>query len=179
MGPLQRLPYHPTRSGPLICSPRCGGSSTWSGARSCSCQQSPPGPLYLLASAARMHTQVSRGWYTAAIRNFSQGIRRLEPDPTPEAGPMTMECEPHLGWSHKDILKGANKITVDYHGGQYFMLHDILLKFCQHMKAFNVEFRIYNINARNMPTRLANMKENIGLFDRIEVSTECVLFIPA
>jgi hypothetical protein len=47
------------------------------------------------------------------------------------------------------------------------------------MKTFKVEFRMYNMEVRNMPTRLANMKEDLGLFDRIEVSAESALYILA
>jgi hypothetical protein len=59
------------------------------------------------------------------------------------------------------------------------MLCDLLLNFCQRMKTFKVEFRMYNMEVRNMPTRLANMKEDLGLFDRIEVSAESALYILA
>jgi hypothetical protein len=31
---------------------------------------------------------------------------------------MTGDCEPHMGWSHEDIMKGANKAKADYLGAQ-------------------------------------------------------------
>jgi hypothetical protein len=85
---------------------------------------------------------------------------------------MTGDCEPHMGWSHGDIMKGANKAKNDYLGAQYFMLRGMLLTFGQRMKTFKINFRMYMLDARYLPTRLASWKENVGLFDRIEVSAQ-------
>jgi hypothetical protein len=85
---------------------------------------------------------------------------------------MTGDCEPHMGWSHGDIMKGANKAKNDHLGAQYFMLRGMILKFCQRMKTSKINFRMYMLDARYLPTRLASWKENVGLFDRIEVSAQ-------
>jgi hypothetical protein len=85
---------------------------------------------------------------------------------------MTGDCEPHMGWSHGDIMKGANKAKNDHLGAQYFMLRGMILKFCQRMKTSKINFHMYMLDARYLPTRLASWKENVGLFDRIEVSAQ-------
>jgi hypothetical protein len=71
---------------------------------------------------------------------------------------MTGDCEPYMGWSHEDIMKGANKAKADYLGAQYFMLRGMLLKFCHRMKHFNINFRLYMLDARRLPTHLASWK---------------------
>jgi hypothetical protein len=71
---------------------------------------------------------------------------------------MTGDCEPYMGWSHEDIMKGANKAKADYLGAQYFMLRGMLLKFCHRMKHFNINFRLYMLDARHLPTHLASWK---------------------
>jgi hypothetical protein len=44
--------------------------------------------------------------------------------------------------------------------------------FCQCIKAFKLNFRMYTLDARHLPTRLANWKDKVDLFDRIEVSIQ-------
>jgi hypothetical protein len=69
-------------------------------------------------------------------------------------------------------MKGANKAKDDYLGAQYFMLRGMLLKFCQRIKTFKINSRMYMLDARYLPTRLASWEENVGLFNRIEVSAQ-------
>jgi hypothetical protein len=48
------------------------------------------------------------------------------------------------------------------------MLCNLLSTFCRRTKTFHLPFRIHNLDARDLPTRLSEWNENVGLFDRIE-----------
>jgi len=91
---------------------------------------------------------------------------------TPGVWPIRDDVDPHCGWSYEDIMSGAPKAPNDYLGAQFNILRDLLIKFCTRVKKLNVHFRMYYMDCRYLPARLAQWKEDVGLFDRIEVSSQ-------
>jgi hypothetical protein len=49
-------------------------------------------------------------------------------------------------------------------------MRELLTEFCERAKKMNVHFRMYFLDCRVLPARLVQWKEDIGLYDRIEVS---------
>jgi hypothetical protein len=96
---------------------------------------------------------------------------------TPEKWPMRDDVEPHIGWSHEDIMSGKPTASGDYLGAQFFMLRDLLNKFCNRVKTFDLKFRSYYLDARDLPMRLTNWKEEVGLYDRIEVRAQAAVLM--
>ncbi|KAF2875827.1 hypothetical protein BDV95DRAFT_485026 [Massariosphaeria phaeospora] len=83
--------------------------------------------------------------------------------------PMRDDAEPHQGWDHEDIMKGNLPAKGDVIGNQFFMLRDLLLKFCDRIKNCKLRFHIYAVDARDLPQKLQSMGVHME-YDRIEVS---------
>lgn len=79
------------------------------------------------------------------------------------------DVDPHAGWSHEQIISGAPKAMGDYLGAQFFMLRALLTKFCERVRKINIQLRMYSVDTLDLPIRLAHWKEEVGLFDRVEV----------
>ncbi|KAF2800286.1 hypothetical protein K505DRAFT_382762 [Melanomma pulvis-pyrius CBS 109.77] len=84
--------------------------------------------------------------------------------------PFRDDAEPHCGWSHEDVLRGAQVAKEDMLGSLFFMVRDLLLAFCRRVQTFKIKFRLYALDARDLPTKLNRWNEELGMFDRIEVS---------
>jgi hypothetical protein len=104
--------------------------------------------------------RISRAEYDTWNPTFLQG----------DAWPMALDADPDAGWSHEQIMSGAPKAAGDYTGAQFFMLRDLLSKFCQRVKCLKLKFRMYYMDARDLPMRLTFWKEEVGVYDRVEVS---------
>ncbi|KAF2822328.1 hypothetical protein CC86DRAFT_409945 [Ophiobolus disseminans] len=87
---------------------------------------------------------------------------------TPGVWPIQDDVDPHCGWSHEDIMAGAPKAPNDYLGSQFNMLRALLIKFCTRAKKLDVHFRMYYMGCRQLPARLVQWKEDIGLYDRVK-----------
>ena len=79
---------------------------------------------------------------------------------------MKDDASPLEGWEYHEYIRFAPKSTNDVMGSCFFFLKDILLRFCKRVKNINIHFRLFNVDARELPD-LISMKESH--FDRIEV----------
>lgn len=95
----------------------------------------------------------------------------------PGLWPFRHDVEPSAGWSYEQIMTGAPRATNDYLGAQFNMLRDLLTKFCTRVQNFDVHFRLYYMDCRQLPSRLVQWKEDIGLYDRIEVCKATTLLL--
>jgi hypothetical protein len=83
--------------------------------------------------------------------------------------PFRDDAEPHCGWTHEDVMTGAQLAKDDMLGSLFFMLRGMLLTFCKRVQTMNMKFRLYCLDAHDLPNRLELWKEEVDTFDRIEV----------
>ncbi|CZR56251.1 uncharacterized protein PAC_06139 [Phialocephala subalpina] len=84
--------------------------------------------------------------------------------------PMRDDADPLAGWDYHEYIKFAPKATNDVMGSFFFFLRDALLRFCKRIKDINIHFRLFNVDARELPDHLSTEESQ---FDRIEVSNIC------
>jgi hypothetical protein len=70
------------------------------------------------------------------------------------------------GWLYSDYMKDAPAAKADEHGAIFFHVRALLLQFCGRLRASNISFQMFNVDARQLDDYVEDMK-----FDRIEVST--------
>lgn len=70
------------------------------------------------------------------------------------------------GWDYDEYIRFAPKATNDVVGSFFFFLRDTLLRFCRHIKDIDIHFRLFNVDARELPDCLSTEESQ---FDRIEV----------
>ena len=79
---------------------------------------------------------------------------------------MKDDASPLEGWDYFEFIKFAPKATNDVIGSFFFFLRDKLLRFCERIKDTNICFRLFNVDARELPGYFATEESH---FDRIEV----------
>lgn len=80
---------------------------------------------------------------------------------------MKDDASPLGGWEYDEYIKFSPKATNDLLGSLFFFLRDTLLRFCKRVKDLDIDFRLFNVDARELPTYLSSEESQ---FDRIEVS---------
>ena len=80
--------------------------------------------------------------------------------------PIKDDASPLEGWDYYEYIKFAPKATNNIMGGFFFFLRNTLLRFCKRIKDIDIYFRLFNIDARELPDHLSTEKSQ---FDRIEV----------
>jgi hypothetical protein len=80
--------------------------------------------------------------------------------------PIRDDASPFEGWDYYKYIRFALKATNDVTGSFFFFLRDALLRFCKRIKDIDIHFRLFNVDARELPDHL-NTEES--QFDRIEV----------
>ncbi len=86
--------------------------------------------------------------------------------------PMKDDASPLEGWDYYEYIKFAPKATSDVIGSFFFFLRDTLLRFCERIKDTDISFRLFNVDARELPDYLSKEESQ---FDRIEVSISLLL----
>jgi hypothetical protein len=86
---------------------------------------------------------------------------------TDRVWPMRDDSSPLEGWDYHEYIKFAPTATNDIMGSFFFFLKDTLLRFCHCIKGVNIHFRLYNVDARELPGYFSTEQSQ---FDRIEVS---------
>jgi hypothetical protein len=86
---------------------------------------------------------------------------------------MKDDASPIGGWDHDEYIKFSPKATNDLLGSLFFFLRDTLLRFCKRVKDLDIDFRLFNVDARELPTYLSSEESQ---FDRIEVSFALVSY---
>jgi hypothetical protein len=89
---------------------------------------------------------------------------------------MKDDASPLEGWDYHEYIRFAPKATNDVMGGFFFFLRDRLLRFCNRIKNIDIHFRLFNVDARELPDHLS-MEES--QFDRIEVGISFLLTVLA
>jgi len=85
---------------------------------------------------------------------------------------MRDEASPFEGWDYHEYIRFAPRATNDVMGSLFFFLRHTLLRFCQRIKDLNIHFRLFNIDARELPDHFSTEE---SLFDRIEVRKSFLL----
>ena len=86
--------------------------------------------------------------------------------------PMKDDANPLGGWAYGDALKYMTAANNDVYGGLFYYIRELLLKFCNIIKNGKVAFRLFCLDATELPGHLGKSGDNEMLFDRIEVSNE-------
>ena len=86
--------------------------------------------------------------------------------------PMRDDASPLEGWDYYEYIKFAPKATNDVMGSFFFFLRDTLLRFCERIKDIDICFRLFNVDARELPDYLSTEESQ---FDRIEVGISLLL----
>lgn len=73
---------------------------------------------------------------------------------------------PFQGWDYDEYVRFAPKATNDVVGSLFFFLRDTLLRFCRRIKNIDIHFRLFNVDAQELPDYLSTEESQ---FDRIEV----------
>ena len=68
---------------------------------------------------------------------------------------MRDDASPFEGWDYHKYIRFAPKATNDVMGSFFFLLRDTLLRFCQRIKDLNIHFRLFNVDARELPDHLS------------------------
>lgn len=89
---------------------------------------------------------------------------------------MKDDASPLEGWDYDEYIKFAPKAANDVMGSFFFFLRDMFLRFCKRLKDIDVHFRLFNVDAQELPNYVG-MKE--CCFDCIEVDMIPLLTIPA
>jgi hypothetical protein len=79
---------------------------------------------------------------------------------------MKDDVSPLKGWDYHEYIRFAPKATNNVIGSFFFFLRDMLLCFCKRIKDINIYFRLFNIDARELPDHLSIEESQ---FDYIEV----------
>lgn len=75
---------------------------------------------------------------------------------------------PLQGWDYDEYMKFASKATNDVMGCFFFFMRDTLLSFCNRIRDIDVHFRLFSVDARELP---AHLSADEYPFDRIEVNS--------
>lgn len=71
---------------------------------------------------------------------------------------------PLQGWDYNEYIKFAPEATNDVMGSFFYFLRDTFLQFCKRIEDVDVQFRLFNVDARELPSYLSGTR-----FDCIEV----------
>jgi hypothetical protein len=82
--------------------------------------------------------------------------------------PMKDDASPLAGWDYYAYRTFTSRASNDVMGSFYFFLRDILSRFCNRIKELDVHFRLFHVDARELPRYLSAEESR---FDRIEAST--------
>jgi hypothetical protein len=88
---------------------------------------------------------------------------------------MKDNASPLGGWDYDEYIKFSPKATNDLLGSLFFFLRETLSRFCKRVKDLDIDFRLFNVDARELPTYLISEESQ---FDRIEVSFVVVSYQP-
>jgi hypothetical protein len=80
--------------------------------------------------------------------------------------PMRDNASPFEGWDYYEYIRFAPKATNNVMGSLFFFLRDALLRFYKRIKDIDIHFRLFNVDARELPDHLSTEESQ---FDRIEV----------
>jgi hypothetical protein len=79
---------------------------------------------------------------------------------------------PLQGWDYDEYMKFASKATNDVMGSFFFFLRDTLLSFCKRIRGIDMHFRLFNVDARVLPSYLSTEESR---FDCVEVNHKTCL----
>ncbi|KAF1928848.1 uncharacterized protein M421DRAFT_61946 [Didymella exigua CBS 183.55] len=82
--------------------------------------------------------------------------------------PMMDSACPREGWDCAEYTKHAPIAKADTYGALFFMLRDLLLRFCERVHKVKISFELFCINAVNIGNHTGTRR-----FDRIEISNIC------
>jgi hypothetical protein len=85
---------------------------------------------------------------------------------------MKYDASPLEGWDYHEYIRFAPKATNDFMDGFFFFLRDTLLRFCNRIKDIDIHFRLFNVDARELPDHLGTEESQ---FDYIEVGISVLL----
>lgn len=85
---------------------------------------------------------------------------------------MKDDASPFEGWDYYEYVKFAPKATNDIMGSFFFFLRNTLSRFCNRIKDMDIHFRLFNVDARELPDYLGESQ-----FDRIEVRKNIILIL--
>jgi hypothetical protein len=86
--------------------------------------------------------------------------------------PMKDDASPLEGWAYNDALQYMTAADNDVYGGLFYYIRKLLLRFCKIIKTGKVAFRLFCLDATELPGHLGKSGGKDMLFDRIEVSNE-------
>jgi len=82
---------------------------------------------------------------------------------------MKDDASPLEGWNYYEYIRFASKATSDVMGSFFYFLSDTFLQFCKRTKDVDIHFRLFNVDARELPNYLDTEESQ---FDCIEVGIE-------
>ena len=82
---------------------------------------------------------------------------------------MMDSADPFQGWPVNSVFQKLPLAKNDLYGGLLFYVQDILLQFCKRIRNLNVNFKLFQLDARVLPDVLNQSGMGKDYFDRIEV----------
>jgi hypothetical protein len=82
---------------------------------------------------------------------------------------MTDSADPLNGWHYSEYLPHAQAAKEDVYGALFFFVKQLLQRFCDRLRTNDILFRLYNVDASELPKYLTPRDKPENVFDRIEV----------
>jgi hypothetical protein len=82
---------------------------------------------------------------------------------------MMDSADPLEGWPVYAVFKKLPLAKNDLYGALSFYVQDTLLQFCKTIQNLNINFRLFQLDAREFPDILNQSRMSKAYFDRIEV----------
>ncbi|PZC93522.1 MYND finger family protein [Pyrenophora tritici-repentis] len=82
--------------------------------------------------------------------------------------PMLDDADPLSGWSYNEYITHSSAAKNDVYGAFFNFLRNLLLQFCKRVRNSKIVFRLFNVNAVNLPSYTKDIR-----FDRIEAANIC------
>ncbi|KAI9731728.1 MAG: hypothetical protein M1834_004517 [Cirrosporium novae-zelandiae] len=89
---------------------------------------------------------------------------------TNDRWPMFDSADPLQGWPIDEIVRKAPPAKNDMYGSLFFYVQDALQQFCQQIGRLDVSFKLFQVDALELPNIIKQYGMGQHSFDRIEVS---------